>query len=161
MVATTSRNARFAPRTLASLTDLLLTRRASVAACAEALRIEVEDALSERDLSDLLDHDDPSADSDATTALMLAEWVDRRVWEVDEALARIADGTYGYCIDCGGGIPLERLRALPATNRCVGCSHRSSPPPHTPLDRDELLLTNEIGDRSSGGFGPSVRRAGR
>jgi RNA polymerase-binding transcription factor DksA len=160
MVATTTHDARFAPRTLAALTELLLARRASVAGCAEALRIEVEDALRQRDVSDLFDHDDPSADSDATTALMLAEWVERRLWEVDEALARVADGTYGYCIDCGGGIPLERLRALPATKRCVGCSQRSSPPTSTLLDRDQQR-TNKVGGRSLAGFGPPVRRVGR
>ncbi|MDH3538826.1 MAG: TraR/DksA C4-type zinc finger protein [Acidimicrobiia bacterium] len=157
MVATTTRDARFAPKTLAALTKLLLARRASVAGCAEALRIEVEDALSRRDLSDLLDHDDPSADSDATTALMLAEWVERRLWEVDGALARVADGTYGYCLHCGGPIPLKRLRALPATGTCVACSHGSSPRAH---DR-QRARTNKIGGRSLAGFGPPVRRVGR
>ena len=38
-------NARFAPWTLAVLVELLLARRASVARCAEALRIEASDAL--------------------------------------------------------------------------------------------------------------------
>ena len=156
MVATTTRTtltARFAPRTLASLADILLARRASVARCLGALRIEVADALSQRDLSDLFDHEDPSVDSDATTALMLAEWVERRLWEVDEALARVANGTYGYCLDCGGGIPLERLRALPSTSRCVGCSHQV-------VDRDHLR-SNKIGGRSLAGFGTSVRRVAR
>ena len=153
MVATTTRDARFAPRTIASITDLLLARRALVARCSEALRIEVEDALSQRDLSDLLDQEDPSADSDATTALMLAEWVERRLWEIDQALARVTDSTYGYCIDCGGSIPLERLRALPSTNRCVGCSHQV-------VARDHLR-SNEIGGQSLAGFGIRVRRAGR
>ena len=156
----TTRNARFAPRTLASLADLLLARRASVAGCAEALRIEVADALSQRDLSDLFDQEDPSADSDATTALTLVEWVERRLWEVDEALARVTDGTYGYCIDCGGGIPFERLRALPATSRCVRCSHRSSLRTRTLVDRDHLR-TNKLGGRSLAGFSPAVRRVGR
>jgi len=153
MVVQTTREARFAPRTLAVLADLLLARRALVAGFADALRIEVADALSRRDVSDLFDHEDPSADSDATTALMLAEWVERRLWEVDQALVRVADGTYGYCIDCGGSIPLERLRALPSTNRCVGCSHQV-------VDWDHLR-TNKIGGRSLAGFGPPVRRVER
>jgi RNA polymerase-binding transcription factor DksA len=153
MVATTTRDTRFAPRTLASLTGLLLARRASVAGCAKALRIEVEEALSQRDLSDLLDHEDPSVDSDATTALMLAEWVEHRLWEIDQALAQVTDGTYGYCIDCGGSIPLERLRALPSTNTCVACSQQV-------VDRDHLR-SNKVGGRSLAGFGPAVRRVGR
>src|SRR6187551_3761525 len=33
---------------------------------------------------------------------------------VEQSLARIADGTYGECIDCGNAIPYERLAAYPA-----------------------------------------------
>ena len=58
MVATTARTARFAPRTLTIVVDRLRALRASVARCAEALRNEVADALSCRDLSDLFDQDD-------------------------------------------------------------------------------------------------------
>ncbi len=145
MVVTT---ARFAPRTLASLTDLLLARQASVARCAEALRTEVVDALSQRDLSDLFDQEDPSVDTDATTALMLVDRVEQRLWEVEQALARVADGTYGYCVGCGTGIPLERLRALPATARCGGCSRRTS----KLVDRDHLRFN--IQDRSLAGLAP-------
>jgi len=148
--------ARFAPRTLTILTDLLLARRASVARCLEALHSEVTDALSQRDLSDLFDQEEPSVDSDATTALMLVARAERRLWEVDEALARVTDGSYGYCIDCGGGIPLERLRALPSTARCVGCSRRT----RRFVDRDHLRLS-KVGGRSLAGFGPPVRRVER
>jgi DnaK suppressor protein len=40
---------------------------------------------------------------------------------VDAALQRIANGTYGVCVDCGGGIAAPRLHAAPETLRCVGC----------------------------------------
>jgi DnaK suppressor protein len=33
--------------------------------------------------------------------------------EVREALARMEAGTYGFCIECGGLIPVERLRSIP------------------------------------------------
>jgi DnaK suppressor protein len=42
--------------------------------------------------------------------------------EIDAALARIADGSYGQCEVCGGAIGRDRLRALPAVRRCVTCS---------------------------------------
>lgn len=38
------------------------------------------------------------------------------------ALARIADGDYGTCEDCGEAIPLERLRLDLAATRCVSCA---------------------------------------
>lgn len=40
------------------------------------------------------------------------------------ALGRIADGSYGKCIKCGGDIPEDRLRAYPAADDCVQCSTR-------------------------------------
>ncbi len=44
--------------------------------------------------------------------------------EVDEALERIAAGTYGACVDCGAEISSARLIAVPATSRCVGCQRK-------------------------------------
>lgn len=41
--------------------------------------------------------------------------------DVDRALRRIADGTYGECVDCGGDIDYERLKAYPTAMRCVTC----------------------------------------
>jgi DnaK suppressor protein len=41
--------------------------------------------------------------------------------EVLAALARIDDGSYGRCVDCGNMVPEERLEARPATARCVPC----------------------------------------
>lgn len=37
--------------------------------------------------------------------------------EIEEALARIEDGTYGTCVDTGEEIPYERLEALPYAKR--------------------------------------------
>ncbi len=128
---------RFAPKTLADLTDLLQVRRASAAQCAEALRSEVTEALMSRDLSDLFDQRHPSVDADATTALMLVDRAELRLWEVEEALARVAAGTYGDCLDCGTPIPLERLRALPAAARCVECSRMLGGGTHGFVDRDQ------------------------
>lgn len=43
--------------------------------------------------------------------------------QVDAAIARIADGTYGKCMKCGGEISAERLDAVPATPFCASCAH--------------------------------------
>jgi DnaK suppressor protein len=39
--------------------------------------------------------------------------------QVDDALARIAAGTYGFCSVCGKEIPVERLEAVPWTTLCI------------------------------------------
>ena len=41
--------------------------------------------------------------------------------EIDAALDRIADGTYGRCTHCGIGIPIERLEFRPFASGCVAC----------------------------------------
>jgi len=40
---------------------------------------------------------------------------------LDAALQRIADGSYGLCLQCGASIPAARLHAQPTAERCVGC----------------------------------------
>jgi DnaK suppressor protein len=41
--------------------------------------------------------------------------------KIEEALARLEDGTYGYCFECGDEISERRLRALPFAVRCKDC----------------------------------------
>ena len=45
--------------------------------------------------------------------------------EVDEALKRVVDGTFGICVDCGQPIPDKRLEALPASARCIECQSKA------------------------------------
>jgi DnaK suppressor protein len=40
---------------------------------------------------------------------------------LEAARARLADGSYGICAECGGDVGVERLRANPAAVRCVDC----------------------------------------
>ena len=45
--------------------------------------------------------------------------------EIDAALKRIDDGTYGQCTNCGTQIPEERLEARPYATLCIDCQrHR-------------------------------------
>jgi RNA polymerase-binding transcription factor DksA len=41
--------------------------------------------------------------------------------EIDAALDRISDGTYGRCAHCGVAIPIERLEVRPFAAGCVAC----------------------------------------
>jgi RNA polymerase-binding protein DksA len=44
--------------------------------------------------------------------------------EIDAALKRIADGTYGQCSNCGRQIPQERLEARPYATLCIDCQRQ-------------------------------------
>ena len=49
----------------------------------------------------------------------LEEGAGRRLEEIDGALQRIEDGSYGTCAACGKPIGEERLRAAPWTTLCI------------------------------------------
>jgi RNA polymerase-binding transcription factor DksA len=42
--------------------------------------------------------------------------------QIDHALARIDEGTYGRCTGCDAEIPEERLELRPFASTCVACS---------------------------------------
>ncbi|WP_405220517.1 TraR/DksA family transcriptional regulator [Lentisalinibacter sediminis] len=48
--------------------------------------------------------------------------------EVEGALLRIARGTWGYCVDCGGEIEPDRLAVLPSAARCLRCQQHAENP---------------------------------
>lgn len=50
---------------------------------------------------------------------MLASELRRELDDVELAIARLAEGTYGTCVICGAEIPDERLEAMPATKWCI------------------------------------------
>lgn len=45
--------------------------------------------------------------------------------EIDAALRRITDGSYGSCCDCGADITPARLQAAPEAARCIGCQEKT------------------------------------
>ncbi|MBK1635692.1 TraR/DksA family transcriptional regulator [Rhodovulum adriaticum] len=44
------------------------------------------------------------------------------VQQIRSALARIEDGSYGYCMRCGAEIAQDRLDIVPATPFCRNCA---------------------------------------
>jgi RNA polymerase-binding transcription factor len=56
----------------------------------------------------------------ATTAT--ARSISASITEIDRALLKIGDGSYGICDSCGDEISDLRLMARPATVRCFDCA---------------------------------------
>jgi RNA polymerase-binding transcription factor DksA len=48
----------------------------------------------------------------------------QRLAQIDAALARLADGSYGRCADCGQPVGAARLAARPMTTTCIRCASR-------------------------------------
>jgi DnaK suppressor protein len=45
----------------------------------------------------------------------------KEIAAIDAALGRIAAGTYGICVKCGGAISRKRMEAVPTATTCVAC----------------------------------------
>jgi len=98
----------------------------------KVLRAELAAKLSEQDnpallgLRNRMEETDDWAVADLETALDVAE-VSRdagELREVEGALARMQDGTYGECQECGQPIPYGRLAAQPSAPRCIACQEK-------------------------------------
>ncbi|MBP5628130.1 TraR/DksA C4-type zinc finger protein [bacterium] len=56
--------------------------------------------------------------------LGLASNQQKLLQQVNDALARIEDGTYGFCQMCGKPIPQARLEAIPEAELCLSCADK-------------------------------------
>jgi len=54
-------------------------------------------------------------------SLHLAEVESRELGQIDKAIQKIGEGTYGVCEKCGNNISPARLKALPFANMCICC----------------------------------------
>ena len=101
---------------------LLLEERAKYMRSAQLLKEEADALAAEREPGDV-QFDEESGEGDTLAVerdfdLALSAQARQQVEEIDAALARIDEGTYGICRVSGLPIPKERLRAIPwATER--------------------------------------------
>jgi DnaK suppressor protein len=105
--------------------ELLLAERAIYQEQATSLRAEADSLALEREPGDV-QFDEESGEGGTVTVdrernLALSGQASMAVEEIDDALARINDRTYGYCERCFQPIPKPRLRALPFARLCVAC----------------------------------------
>ena len=92
---------------------------------ATSLRAEADQLAQDRDPGDV-QFDEESGQGDTMNVererdLALSAQALAAVEEIDRAIAKIDDGTYGVCEKCGENIPKERLKALPYAALCVKC----------------------------------------
>lgn len=66
-------------------------------------------------------YDQASNERDRELLMLLSDRERDKIRNIDEALARLAEGEYGICEDCEEEIPLARLKAMPFARLCVKC----------------------------------------
>jgi DnaK suppressor protein len=109
-------------------------RRSDLQAILRRLRDETYDGIAryrqdqseEKESSPGDEMDVARASAAVDTHANLIDRAESRLRLIDEALARVDNGTYGICADCGDEIGLERLKILPFAVRCVDCESRRS-----------------------------------
>jgi RNA polymerase-binding transcription factor DksA len=105
--------------------EALEEERATYTRQAASLRAEADSLVFERDPGDV-QFDEESGEGDTIAVererdLALSNQALAAVEEIDRAVAKIHDGTYGVCENCYSAIPKERLKALPYAALCVQC----------------------------------------
>lgn len=68
--------------------------------------------------------DDAAAEAQRSMDISQLSHATAELAEIDAALARVADGSYGWCVDCGGPIGRPRLTVHPMAARCAPCQSR-------------------------------------
>ena len=106
---------------LQSLRDILLKRRDALKkALAGDLSLLKE--LREQSKGDVIDFALESAQDEINS--QLAEVESRELTNIDAALERMKQGSYGKCDLCRSNIPLARLQALPYATCCISCQRK-------------------------------------
>ena len=82
------------------------------------LSSELEGIVIDDDIDDALDMAVQQSDSMHHTALLKQQR--HELEEVDHAMSKLYNHTYGICEESGDTIPVERLRAEPHTRFCIG-----------------------------------------
>lgn len=103
-----------------ALRRLLMSLQAEVSAAMAAARAAIADDGAENagitDLKDVAEKAQRGAVYEATIARTV-----RELQDVEDALTRLQEGTYGACTACGERIANARLEVNPAARLCVQC----------------------------------------
>jgi len=103
----------------------LQEERATYLRQAETLQAEADSLTEDREPGDV-QFDEESGEGDTLAVererdLALSAQARAAIDEIDRAVDKIHEGTYGRCENCGTAIPKERLKALPYAALCVKC----------------------------------------
>jgi len=113
-------------------------------------KAEVEHILSEDDKYNGVSDDGDLADVAFRDALQAAKLTrhQSQLRDIDEALRKIEEGTYGICDECEGDIPLGRLNAMPFALRCVDCQEKHEM--MSSSEREEKVFPPPSGEEEQG-----------
>jgi DnaK suppressor protein len=113
------------PDEAAALARLLSAERDATSTRIEELTREFDSIVESAALEAPDDEHDPEGSTIGFERAQVAALIDQarsRLRELERALRRLSDGTYGACEHCGNPIGLERLQARPGAQTCIRCA---------------------------------------
>ncbi|KPJ62200.1 MAG: hypothetical protein AMS15_04605 [Planctomycetes bacterium DG_23] len=121
--------AKLTAKELQGFKKLLLIKRAFITGDLDRLQNETLSKSRQEaagDISNMPTHmpDIASDNFEQEFSVGLIENVEDEVREIDAALERIEEGTFGICESCDQLIPKARLRAIPYAHLCVECKRK-------------------------------------
>ncbi len=95
----------------------------------KALLKEIDMSVKEGSSSDMTEprgdiYDISSNERDRELSYMLGDRERNKLREIDNAIYKIDDGTYGICDECGEIISKKRLSIIPYSNLCITCKSK-------------------------------------
>jgi DnaK suppressor protein len=108
-----------------ALSRLLAAQRADAAERISTLARDLDGVIRSSAGANADDEHDPEGATIAFERAQLAALLAasrRRLADLDRAIARLVDGSYGQCESCGRPIAADRLAARPDATTCVGCA---------------------------------------
>lgn len=112
----------FTPEELAAIKQNLIAMR-------KALLKEIDMSIKEGSSKDTTEpsgdiYDISSNERDRELSYMLGDRERNKLREIDNAISKIEDGTYGICDECGEIISKKRLSVIPYSNLCIACKSK-------------------------------------
>ena len=86
-----------------------------------------------------------SSDRERELTLRLSERGREKLKEIEEALERIEDGSFGTCELCGAKIPKGRLKVMPFTTTCVACKSKQEKQRKLYEGASDFALARDLG----------------
>ena len=118
----------FSKSELRHFRQLLLTQKANLAGGIQQIAKGASKSQRETagDLSTYTYHmaDVASDTYDRELSLNIASSEQKVLYQIEEALKRVEDGSYGRCLDCNKPVPQTRLRAVPYAALCIACQRQ-------------------------------------
>ncbi len=119
---TDSSDSDFTPEELTAIKQNLIAMR-------KALLKEIDISIKEGSSKDTTEpsgdiYDISSNERDRELSYMLGDRERNKLREIDNAISKIDDGTYGICDECGETISKKRLSVIPYSNLCIACKSK-------------------------------------